>query len=386
MTDAELLAPGGIEVQWLVAHGLQKPKMPIEPTLHLNALRSLTLQQISMKNADPANEEEFMSGSLLALPIEIGPAAHRCTGFVLGAFKRPKFVGDVAQKMTMDEVGKLMDAGSDLKAIIMKKPEYQRKNKRANTEPAVQDAFPANEAVEVQLYGRHSLVERRRSSPDDYAFKVSSDSSKPSVDQTPYRYPPRPAEVAEKHLLDMTPDRYSPNEGRREITNQYPAPYSSPDPLLGNSVFEAGNREATGIFGYRYPSSEDDPNEEKYIPFDQQRPELYPGYPSSVRAEEEELLEDSGYLQCGPQQSEDPSGKESGSSEVVRDRKPTGFTWFSSKPEPSAAEKKAAKALKALKAAAKAEAKAEKAEKEKAKFVDIGVALPFHSVNRFRGF
>jgi hypothetical protein len=152
MTDQELVNPGGLDMQILVAHGLD-PAVVLSPDVHLRILRGKGYEQWSHKPNRPGHSS-FKSGCLIPLYVG-GNRQTSSRGIILGAFKVPTLIElDEPDRFKARDLALLVNASSAVQYILKKsfsKESITSRRKRAETPPQqpAENKYLANEAVEI---------------------------------------------------------------------------------------------------------------------------------------------------------------------------------------------------------------------------------------------
>lgn len=148
MSDQELLGPNGLHKRILVAYGLTRP-LELASDVHIRVLRSRGVEHWQDKLADTRyGEADYQTGLLIPVLSEGGPKRFRSWGVVMGAFRKAgRMANDNFQSPAADRE-RLLEFGGQLRDIFQKK---DRKQHRSNTAAPFSDAYPANEAQEVEL-------------------------------------------------------------------------------------------------------------------------------------------------------------------------------------------------------------------------------------------
>lgn len=151
MTEEEILQPGGVTVNIVVAYGLKK-RLDLCGQTHLRVLRSSGYETIEHVPGYQYQDDEYEIGHMIRLTDDDRPREQRRSGIVFGAFRKPR----PTQLVQLDtpprasvEIQKLMTAANALSTILTKSLEREKPMK-ALTWPSTPNDYPANEAVEVR--------------------------------------------------------------------------------------------------------------------------------------------------------------------------------------------------------------------------------------------
>lgn len=158
MSDQELLGPNGLHKRILVAYGLTK-RLELASEMHIRVLRSRGGQHWKSNLAHTRfGEGDYQTGLLISILSEGGPKRFRSSGIVVGAFRKPGRPAS-SERSPAADMERLVEFGQQLRDIFQKK---DRKQHRSNTQAPFSEAFPANEAQELELKAHSFDVPRGR--------------------------------------------------------------------------------------------------------------------------------------------------------------------------------------------------------------------------------
>jgi len=153
MTDNELFVPsrnGGLHKNIIAAYKMTTV-FDLDPKLHINALRSRgATQWYSHVPARYLDESEVQMGHLVPMWSLPGVARkYRNTGFVLGAFRRPRITPNA--HTDEEEAKKLAEFAEDIRLQALLDLYIPALQEQGNRGPARRNSFPANEATHVRF-------------------------------------------------------------------------------------------------------------------------------------------------------------------------------------------------------------------------------------------
>jgi hypothetical protein len=134
--------PSEISVRLLAAYGMDS-KLPLDPNLHLSALRSFGIFTWTPPTAQPLHPSDFNLGLFQAIPTSYGGARSRSSGMVVAAYRRVSTHGIASDAV---EVQEFVDFAKKLKGIFVVKFKSKIPQRKASSQSLREVAFPANEA------------------------------------------------------------------------------------------------------------------------------------------------------------------------------------------------------------------------------------------------